>query len=456
MSYDLDKCLIEDNFSIRAALEKIDDNKYGFVFTKDSNGVVNGLVTDGDIRRALLNDKKIDEKISTISNKKFVWLGVDESREQLIKNLDSHIQFIPMLDDNGNLVNIVSKDYLPLLEETDTYIRARAPVRISFGGGGSDLTHFFSTSPGAVINAAISIYSHALMKVRPDGNIIIHSLDLGESLFADNLDEALIHRDSFGLIQSILHVIKPDFGFELSLNSDFSVGSGLGGSAALCAALLGCFNEVRRDKWSQYELAEIAFQSERLHLGIAGGWQDQYATVFGGFNFIEFHKQENIVNPIRVHSNVVKELEESLVLCDTGILHNSGDIHKNQKATMAAASLNDLVCENVELTHTIRKHLLRGNLLKLGECLDTGWKLKRNFSCMISNDRIDEIYNGAKKHGALGGKLLGAGGGGYFLFYVPPFEKHRLLDFLQIKGLKTQLFRFDWEGLDSWVVRESD
>ena len=454
MSYDLKKCLILDDFTIRSTLKKIDENKYGFVFTKDSNGKVNGLVTDGDIRRAILDDTKLDEKISSISNKKFLWAGIDECREQLLKNLDGHIQFIPILDDNGKLVKIVSKNYLPLEKETNTYIRARAPVRVSFGGGGSDLTHFFLNTPGAVVNAAISIYSHALMKVRPDSKIIIHSHDLGKSFSANNLEEALILKEPFGLIQSILHVIKPEFGFQLSLNSDFSVGSGLGGSATLCAAVLGCFNEVRQDKWSQYELAEIAFQAERLHLGIAGGWQDQYATVFGGFNFIEFHKEENIVNPIRVHCNVVKELEESLVLCDTGISHNSGNIHENQKATMTEASVNDLVRENVKLTHTIRKHLLKGNLPKLGECLDAGWNLKRNFSSMISNENIDEIYNGAKNHGAMGGKLLGAGGGGYFLFYVPPFEKHRLLDFLKTKGLKTQSFRFEWEGLDSWVARD--
>ena len=456
MSYDLNKYLIEDNFSIREALEKIDNNKYGFVFTRDSNGKVNGLVTDGDIRRGLLNEKKLEEKISSISNKNFLWAGIDEPREKLIKNLDGHIQFIPILDDNFNLVKIVSRDYLPLLQETNTYIRARAPVRVSFGGGGSDLTHFFRCSPGAVINAAISIYSHALMKVRSDTRIIIRSRDLDESLAAENLEEALMHNGPFGLIQSILHVIRPDFGFELSLNSDFSVGSGLGGSATLCAAVLGCFNELRNDKWSQYELAEIAFQAERLHLGIAGGWQDQYATVFGGFNFIEFQNEENIVNPIRVHHDVVKELEESLILCDTGINHNSGKIHENQKAAMKATSVNDLVRENVKLTHTIRKYLLRGNLPMLGECLDNAWNIKRNLSSMISSNHIDEIYNGAKKHGALGGKLLGAGGGGYFLFYVPPFEKHHLLDYLEKKDLKTESFRFELEGLNTWVVRESN
>ena len=262
------------------------------------------------------------------------------------------------------------------------------------------------------------------MKVRNDSKIILHSLDLGETLHAENLEEAIAKPSSFGLVQSLMHTVKPECGFEMSLNSDFPVGSGLGGSATLSAVVLGCFNMLREDQWNQYELAEIAFQSERLHLGIAGGWQDQYAAVFGGFNFIEFHAMENIVNPIRIHPEVALELEESLVLCNTGIKHNSGDIHDDQRETMTStSSVRELVKANVELTYATRNFLLRGQLTKFGSSLNKAWLLKRNFSSQISNDYIDDIYNGALSNGAIGGKLLGAGGGGYFIFYVPPFKK---------------------------------
>ena len=161
-------------------------------------------------------------------------------------------------------------------------------MRVSFGGGGSDLTHYFRTNSGAVVNAAVSIYSHGSMRVREDSKIIIRSLDLDASLTANSLEEALMQKGPFGLIQSLLHVVQPNYGFELYLNSDYPVGSGLGGSATLSAVVLGCFNMLRKDKWTQHELAEIAFQAERLHLGIAGGWQDQYAAVFGGFNLLNF------------------------------------------------------------------------------------------------------------------------------------------------------------------------
>ena len=353
------------------------------------------------------------------------------------------------------VISIISRDYLPLDDEKSIYIRARAPVRVSFGGGGSDLTHYFENNPGAVINTAVSIYSHAAMKVRSDSKIIIKSLDLNAELIANDLEDALAKKGDFGLIQSLLHVVQPKYGFELYLNSDFPVGSGLGGSATLSAVILGCFNMLRKDQWNQYELAEIAFQAERLHLGIAGGWQDQYAAVFGGFNFIEFHSKENIVNPIRIHPDIVLELEESLILCDTGISHHSGNIHENQKTTMGSESVREMVKQNVDLTYATRNFLLRGELEKFGESLDKAWQLKRNFSSMISNSHIDSIYEGAIKNGAIGGKLLGAGGGGFFIFFVPPFQKQELISYLNSKKLKIQNFRFEPEGLKAWTSRKT-
>lgn len=453
MDIDIKKCVVNESTPIKEVLKIIEENQNGFVFIIDNYEKVTGITTDGDIRRAMINGISLKREISSCSNTNFIWASIDESREQLIKKLDSHIRFIPVLDNDHKLKHIVSNNFVPLADEQGVYIRARAPVRMSFGGGGSDLTHYFKDSSGAVINSAISLYSNGLMRVRSDSKIIINSHDLNATLIADNLEDAISQKGPFGLIQSILHVAQPKFGFELSLYSDFSVGSGLGGSATLSAVVLGCLNEVRTDPWNQYELVEIAFQAERLHLGIAGGWQDQYASIFGGFNFIEFHKDENIVNPIRVHTDMTSELEESLVLCDTGIGHNSGDIHKDQKETMSSSNIKKLVNANVELTYTIRKHLLRGDLEKFGKCLDAGWQLKRKFSSMISNNYIDEIYNGAMENGASGGKLLGAGGGGYFIFYVRPFKKLQLLNYLKSKNLTMQKFRFEPEGLKTWRRR---
>lgn len=454
MSFDVEKYVIDEKASIKSALQKVEENHFGMIFAQTDAKKIVGLATDGDIRRALLKGVTLHDAVSKCMNRQFHWATSDTPRETLLKSLDGHIHFIPILDQSGRLLSIISRDYLPLEDEKSVYIRARAPVRVSFGGGGSDLTHYFENNYGAVINSAVSIYSHGSMRIRDDSKIIINSLDLNKTLSANNLEEALLKNDYFGLIQSLLHVVQPKYGFELSLNSDFPLGSGLGGSATLSAVVLGCFNMLRKDKWTQHELAEIAFQAERLHLGIAGGWQDQYAAVFGGFNFIEFHQDENIVSPIRLQSDIASELEESLVLCNTGIDHHSGSIHDHQKQKMESSSVQELVKKNVELTYSARKHLLKGELVRFAECLDKSWKLKRKFSDMISNDYIDAVYEGALENGALGGKLLGAGGGGFFIFYVPPFKKNALITHLKAKNLKVQPFRFEPDGLTTWTSRE--
>ena len=231
MNSEFDKYVIEENSTIKEALVKVEKNHYGMIFISSPSEEIIGIATDGDIRRALLKGAVLEDSISLCANKDFVWSSINTPRENLIKQLDGHIKFIPLLDDSKKLCMVISKDFLPLREEEEIYIRSRAPVRVSFGGGGSDVTHYFSGDSGAVINTAVSIYSHATMKVVNDPSIEIHSLDLGETLCASTLNEALSHEGSFGLILAILKVINPKFGFRLYLHSDFPMRSGLGGSA---------------------------------------------------------------------------------------------------------------------------------------------------------------------------------------------------------------------------------
>ena len=188
-------------------------------------------------------------------------------------------------------------------------------------------------------------------------------------------------------------------------------------------------------------------------MGIAGGWQDQYASVFGGFNFIEFNNEQNIVNPIKLPDQSLLELEENLILCDTGIYHDSGSIHEDQKATMISKNIKKIVQKNVELTYKIKNYLIRGNFDLFGKALNEAWQLKRSLSSKITTPYIDDIYNGAMESGALGGKLLGAGGGGFFIFYVTPSNKHKLLSYLNKSNLKIKPFRFESEGLQVWNSR---
>ncbi len=451
---ELEKFLIIGSGSLREALLRIEANHHGIILTTDLSGAVIGLATDGDIRRKLLAGASLHDPIEASANSEFIWAARDTPRETLLKRLDHRIKVIPLLDAKRNLTGVVSRDHLPIQSEEPVYSRARSPVRISFGGGGSDLTHYFAGESGAVINTAISLYSHATLRLRDDEKIIIHSRDIGETLCTDNLASAMLQKGRFGLIQALLKAIQPDFGFELYLHSDFPMNTGLGGSAVVSAAVLGCFNQFRRDQWDLHEVAELAYQAERLYLDVAGGWQDQYATVFGGFNFMEFRMDQNIVHPLRIHTDILLELEESLILCDTGTTHDSGDIHQDQRQQMQLNHIRQQVKTNVELTYRMRNQLLRGKLLQFGQSLHEAWQLKRQFSAKISTARLDDIYGSALNHGAVGGKLLGAGGGGFFIFYVPPFHKHELMTNLEQEGLKIQPFRFEPEGLRAWTARE--
>lgn len=446
--------LIAETASLRKAFACIEENHHGIILSTDSVGKVCGLATDGDIRRKLLEGASLDEPIKCCTNTDFVWADSTTPREMLLKQLDHHIRVIPLLDAERRLTGIVSRNYLPAPAEEQVYAHARSPVRISFGGGGSDLTHFFAGEVGAVINATISLYSHAILRIRQDEEVIVRSRDLRETLRAPDLQSTLSQPGRFALIQALLKTVHPDFGFELYLHSDFPMNSGLGGSAVVSAAVLGCFNQFRRDQWDLHELAELAFQAERLYLGVAGGWQDQYATVFGGVNFMEFRMEQNIVHPLRIHPDVLIELEESLILCDTGTSHDSGNIHQDQRQHMQQKDIHQQVQTNVELTYHIRNHLLRGRLLQFGQALHEAWQLKRQFSSKISNSNLDQLYDAALCNGAVGGKLLGAGGGGFFLFYAPPFRKHELVDCLESRGLHVRPFRFEQEGLRAWTVRE--
>ena len=441
--------------SLREALKIIEKNMLGTVFVEDEDNIIVGVLTDGDIRRNLLKGIEIDNPITNIYNGDFVSCKIGTQRETLIKMLDAHVAVIPLLDDEGKLEDVASRKHYPITKEDKIFSQSRAPVRISFGGGGSDLTHYFNKEQGAVINTAISIYSHATLKRRKDKKICIKSADLKKTLTADGLEDALNQEGPFGLILSVIKLINPDFGFDLFIYSDFPMKSGLGGSATISATILGCFNQFRIDPWDQYEMAELAFQAERLDLGIAGGWQDQYASVFGGFNFLEFKKDQNIVHPLRIPKETLLQLEESLVLCNTGTIHESGDIHSDQKNEMQNIEVTKLVKSNVDLCYKIRNQLLKGQLNDFGLSLNEAWQAKRKLSSKISSPKLDQIYNDAIKNGAIGGKLLGAGGGGFFLFYVKAEKRTSLIEHILSSGLTITNFRFEAEGLQGWKVRES-
>lgn len=237
--------------------------------------------------------------------------------------------------------------------------------------------------------------------------------------------------------------------------ADFPVGSGLGGSASVAAAVIGCFNEFRSDPWDRHQISEMAFQAERLILNIPGGWQDQYATVFGGFNYMEFTAAQNTILPLRLEQKTVAELEEVLVLCYTGRPHDSGEIHRDQRARLQAPESKAVEngIRKKDLALEMKNRLLRGDVHGYGKLLHEAWLLKKQDSPQIADCELDRIYSCARANGALGGKILGAGGGGYFLLFVPPFQRFRVFNALLREGYGCERVTFDQSGLKSWKTR---
>ena len=452
----LKKWQIHQDNSLKDGLSVIELNHCGILFAHNDDMEIIGVATDGDIRRSLLDGKKLDSKILSLVNKEYISAGINSSREELMKKFDNGITAIPILTSKNKLQDVITRDNLPVINQGKIYARSKAPVRVTFGGGGSDLTHYFKNDRGAVLNATISIFSHALLKKRVDKRVIICSYDLNETLKANTLKQALLKKGSLKLIQSILETINPHFGFELYINSDFPVGSGLGGSSAVMASVIGCFNEFREDKWNLHEIAELAYQAERILMGVSGGWQDQYASVFGGFNFMEFNYDNNNITPLRLSKDIILELEENLVLCDLNLPHDSNTIHNDQKIEMEKPKVNKLVTSNVALTDKIKDSLIKGKIIEIGQSLDKVWELKKQFGKKITNSKINKIYEDAKKNGAIGGKLLGAGGGGFFLFYASSSRKNELVSHLKDTGKIVRNFQFDQLGLQSWKIREND
>lgn len=450
--------LVDESKRVSDALIKIEANTMGCVFITNREKAILGIATDGDIRRFLISGNPLESPVHQCMNKSFVKAHTRTPRENILKLLDHRIQIVPILDDQGRLVDIVTRKSFPLRQESVVVARSKSPVRVSFGGGGSDLTHYFVENGGAVMNATITMYTHCSLRKREDQKITIHSLDLKKVFQYENFSDLCqqSQADDRNLIAAVIRLIEPGFGFDLQLYSDFPMGSGLGGSAAVLSSVIGCFNQFREDRWDNYEISEIAFQAERIFSEIAGGWQDQYATVFGGFNFMEFTDQSNLVHPLKLSPEVLLELQENLIFGYVGGVHHSGDIHKGQKSRFDSdPKVRELVAKNKEITYRQKNLLLRGNLDEFGHTLHETWELKRQLSEAISTPEIDQLYQMAKNAGAHGGKLLGAGGGGFLLFYVDPKVRFGVQSQLAEKGVKLYPLNFEDKGLQAWSVRQS-
>lgn len=445
--------ILKQNQRLLDAIKIMENSRAQTVFVLGSDDILVGILTNGDIRRFLLRGGTTESFVSECMNRDFRSVLTTEPREALLKLFDLGYSSIPLVDEQGRIVDFATPDFFPPPKETEVLARARAPARLSFGGGGTDLTYYFIENKGVVLSTSLAFYAHATLIPSSSPKISIYSMDIDRHEEYASLRELLDCPDK-GLLSSVVSVIRPVFGFELFVNSDFPVGSGLGGSSAVATSVVAAFNELRLDRWSTYEVAELAFHAERLCFGIAGGWQDQYASAFGGFNLIEFGgNRRNLVHPIRLDPDISAELEECLVLCDTQIEHNSGKLHEGQRKEFFEEDRQAHFRAIVDLSQKMHQHLIRGELSDFGRCLDEAWSLKKKMSSTVTDGQIDKIYSAAINAGALGGKLLGAGRGGFFVFFVQPRFRQTVTRTLKELGCTIRSVRFESEGVTSWRTR---
>jgi D-glycero-alpha-D-manno-heptose-7-phosphate kinase len=338
-----------------------------------------------------------------------------------------------------------------------TLIRARAPLRISFAGGGTDVPPFPEREGGCVLNATITRYSYGTLKPRRDHRISIESLDMGVLVKYDPKKSAA-YDGNLDLVKAAVKKVKgkDSRGFDLLLHSDAPPGTGLGSSSSLMVTLVGLLKEHENLPLTDYEIASLAFEIERRELGIQGGYQDQYAATFGGFNFMEFLKDRVIVNPLKVRRDIINELEHNLLLCYTGGTRLSANIIRDQvgRYENGQADALDGLRELKRIAVEMKNALLQGRLNEFGSLMNYAWENKQKLSRKIVTPHIEEMYHSARKAGAIGGKLSGAGGGGFMMFYCPFERKHKVAAALRERSGIIHDFSFDLHGLQTWRVNE--
>ncbi|NTW25961.1 MAG: dehydrogenase [Lentimicrobium sp.] len=338
-------------------------------------------------------------------------------------------------------------------------IRSKAPLRIGLAGGGSDVSPYSDLYGGAILNATISLYAYATIVPRTDGKIVFDSIDKNE-YYEFEAAECLPVNGILNLHRGVYNRVVKDFSkkplsFTLSTRVDAPAGSGLGTSSTLVVAILGAFAEWLKLPLGEYDLAKLAYDIERTDLGMAGGKQDQYAATFGGVNYMEFFANDKvIVNPLRIKDIYLNELAHNLVLFYTQTSRLSSKIIEAQSANVISNNKRSIdAMHQLKIQSVMMKEaLLKGDLDHIGEILDFGWQFKKQMADEITNPLLDEIYETARNNGASGGKISGAGGGGFMIFYCPGETRSKVIEALKRYGGESKRYDFTSVGLTTWSI----
>lgn len=330
-------------------------------------------------------------------------------------------------------------------------IRSRAPLRITFAGGGTDVEPYPSMVGGAVINAAIDRYAYASLHPSDKGYFTIYSQDYDMQEEIHDASE-VVYDSKLDLIKAVVKTSAPRQRFAMSIHVDSQPGSGLGSSSALTVSLLGAINRWMSRQASPQQIAEDAVVIERNEVGIKGGKQDQYAAAFGGFNLLEFKKDSVSVERLNLKKSFLNELLASVLICDTNATRLSSNILERQSRRYSKS--NTEVMKSLDFikgsAFTMRDCLLSGDMQQIGRLLHDGWVNKKRLDPEISNKRIDSLYDTGMANGAVGGKLMGAGGGGHLIFICDPDKREQVSKAMKRQGCSIVKINFDFDGLQVW------
>lgn len=328
------------------------------------------------------------------------------------------------------------------------YIRAKAPLRIGMAGGGTDVDPFASIEGGCVFNTTINKYAYCTLIPRNNDVISVTSTYFGQ--YKARLRNGPLKLDgNKDLIKAVTNYFEIDHGLDISLYSDVPAGSGLGGSSTMVVAMISAIAEHVNKKMTNYEMADLAYRLEREVIGLKGGKQDQYAAVFGGFNLLDI-KEDVKVNPIRIDQDIINELQCRSVMCFTGMSRESAKIIDSQVKTYSSGQNIDALNESKKLAKEMSDAVVNGNLDLVGEILDQSWELKKQFANNISNRHINALYKAAKEKGAIGGKVSGAGGGGFMYFICKYDKKPDVVGGFKKRSVDVTDFMFEPKGVVTW------
>ena len=339
-------------------------------------------------------------------------------------------------------------------------IRSKAPLRLGLAGGGSDVSPYSDTYGGLVLNATINLFAYCTIEETDDSCIYIHAYDAHcEKKYAVQSSLPLDDHEAI-LIKGVYNRVIKDFeiqptSFRITTYNDAPAGSGLGTSSAMVVCILKAFVEWYSLPLGDYELARLAYEIERIDLGLAGGKQDQYAAAFGGFNYMEFlEKDIVIVNPLKVKQWIVDELEENMLLFFTGKSRSSAAIIEEQKRNTSSGNTT-----SVEAMHKIKQSakdmklaILKGDIDMFAKIIREGWENKKKMASHISNPLIQKAMDVAFSAGAKAGKVSGAGGGGFIMFVVEPILKKQVeMALKDVEGF-VMPFQFTDGGVHGWKI----